>query len=549
MPDFTVNSFNGSVPRLAQHLIKRGMAKRALDCNLHSGQISCWRDPKLVRSLPNGVVLAEQAGCCWFDFTTCVHVARGSATCQQVFVTGREEYPEELTWAEGDCVTHSRRLGMPCPTKKPNLFEAVSDNTPTDRDQEGRAYAYQYESSTGARSQLSPATVAEDASDGDHFYISGWDIPDPAWDVTTVRIYRSVSGDSYGTSTSHKVDTTWMYVGSIDVNDTGLGFSDQTWNDELFEALEGDFSSPPPASLRGITWIESINTLAGFVGNQLYFSKNNEYNNWPHIMTLDDNICGIVESNGVIYVATDGAPYVVEAVTDCEHAGCRSAVRLPYSMPMVSCTPKGIIDTSLGAVYASHKGLVILSGKGKPVILTWPWYSPEDWQSMAPHTAVLAEFDGKLYCFMANGAFALTMPEGPEAGWGADGHTELSDREVSDAFVTRQGQFMLLMDGPDGHGLYEWNRGDKLRPHEWESNEHVEPTPYAYGAGHLFFENGLEHVKVEVDGSTALDRFVLAHQVFRLPMWADGTRWKFTLKGTATVSLMSLATTMQDLGR
>lgn len=544
MSDVTVNFFHGSVPRLASHLIKPGLAKRAVDCKLTNGTLDSWREPDLFRETPEGTLGSYQLDCCWLDFDKCVDIAFGPVTCKQVFVTGWRDYPVVLEIEGDECEVSERRLGVPCPDRPPSiLVGAVDPSRSAPKDVEGRSYAYQYVNGAGVRGALSPGVEARNIHDGQSVVVSGWVVPDSEWDVTTIRIYRTVSGQSEGTELGRSIDTTWMFVAEVPITDAS--FTDTLYNDELIEALEEDVAYPPPAGLQGIIWIESINTLAGHVGNRIYFSENNTYDHWPHWMDLDDNICAMVESNGDIYVATDGHPYVIKGAVDCENAGCRSAVRLPFSMPMIGCGSRRIEKLNSGAVYPSHKGLVLLSGNNQPVYLTWSLYSEDEWQAIHPETAIPVQHDGKLFVFARNGAFVMTLPQGPESGWDADMHSELSDRGVLDAFVTRTGDFMILK--PDG--LYQWNRGSGLRPHQWESHVHVDPRPRSYGAGHIFFQYGPENVKIEVDQRVVLNRQVLSSRVFRLPMWAYGTRWKFTLSGTGQVSLLSLSESMQGLGR
>lgn len=537
----TYNFFKGSIPRLAPHLIEPGHANRAIDCKLTNGRLESWREPKKIRDAKSDTQRTFRFDCCWLDFEECVDIAQGFPTCQQLFITGWKDYPVALSQNDDDCSHTERRLGLPCPQTAPSIVPGSTANV-ADRDREGRSYAYQYVNSDSVRGALSPGTLTQNLYDGQPVVVSGWPIPSPEWGITHVRIYRTVSGDTSGTEKGHKQDTTWMFVDEVDVNATS--FTDNYHNEELFQALEEDEAYPPPAGLRGITWIKSMNTLAGFVGNRIYFSKNNNYDHWPHWMDLDDNICGIVESNNQIYVATDGHPYIIEGAVDCEHAGCRKSVRLPAAMPMVGCGNRHIAATNSGAVYASHRGLVLLAGKSQPAYLTWPIYSPEDWQQLHPSTVIPVQYDGKLFVFARNGSFVMSLAEGPEIGWDADNHSELSDTNVTDAFVTRQGELMLLKDDV----VYQWDRGTVLREHLWESNEHVQPRPVGLGAGHLFFRHGPEHVKIEVDRKVALDRDVLSERVFRLPMWASGTRWRFTLTGTGQVSLLSVAPVMQELG-
>lgn len=538
--DFTISTFAGSAPRLAPHLITGSNAAKAVDCHLRSGMLESWREPLLHRGVPAGTLTSVQFGCCWIDIDVCADVAQGPVTCPRFFVTGWHPYPVSVT-VDADCVTAVRRLGVPCPNRAPTAVVAQDPNG-VDKDLEGRSYAYQYVNDIGERGSLSPGSRATNVRDGQTVLVSGWPVPDASWGVTHVRIYRTVSGFETGKEQGNSPDTTWMLVAETPVGNSS--FTDSARNETLLNALEEDLAPPPPQNLKGIVWVEAMNTLAGFVGNRVYFSENGAYNKWPHYLDLDDNVCALVESNGLIYAMTDGRPYVIEGAADCEHAGCRKAVRLPGAYPMVGCGNRRAVRTRSGAVYPSHRGLVMLSGKSPPTVFTWPLYSAEDWQLLQPHTAVPVEFGGKLFVFMAGGAFAIDTPESPETGVVFDDHTELSDRGVIDAFVSRNGDMFLLK----ADGLYLWDRGAKLRPHKWESKEFVTPTPVHMGAVHAVFDGAAENVKLVVDRRTVIDRSVDSSKVARLPMWATGTRWHVTLEGTAKVKLLSVAPSMHDLG-
>lgn len=544
MNDFTVSRFQGSNPRLAQHLITPGASKRAVDCKLTSGQLDSFREPLLVREPVDGTFTTYLHGCCWLDFDKCVDIAVGPVTCQKIFVTGFRDYPISIETTGTECTVTERRLGLPCPERAPSVLPgAFNPAVSAPKDVEGRSYAYQYVNDQGEFSSLSPGSRAQNLHDGQTAVVSGWQIPDATWGVTEVRIFKTVTGHQSGHEAGNVPDTAWMLVGQVAIG--AAAFTDTLFNDELMIALEEDVATPPPPGLKGIVWIESINTLAGFIGNRIFFSENNKYHHWPHFMDLDDNICAIVESNGTIYVATDGRPYVIAGAVDCRNAGCRSAIRLPGDFPMIGCGTRRMAKVSAGAVYPSLNGLVLLAGKSPPTLLTWGRYSPEDWQALMPESATPVEVGGKLYVFAQAGAFVITFTNGPEGAWDFDDHSELSDTGVYDAFVTRTGDFYILKE----NGLWLWNRGEDLRPHLWESHEHVFPVPVGLGAGHLHFKHGAESVKIVADDRVVLDREVKTSRVFRLPMWAEGTRWSFTLTGTGLVSLISLAPAMNNLGR
>lgn len=538
MPSVAFNKFAGSVPRLVDHLIGEGQAALALDCKLWHGALESWREPLHVATPPAGTMTAVRFDCCWLYFDRCVDIAHGPVTCRKFFSTGAEPWPAVHT-VDAECALSTRRLGIPCADAAPSVAVGVPS---TPKNTEGRSYAYQYVNADGDRGALSKASEAQLIEDGQQVVVSGWEVPDASWGVTKVFIYRSVTTHQSGKEPANTLDTYWMLVGAADID--AVAFVDTRYNDELQEALEEDIATPPPGELQGIVHIDSMNALAGFVGNRLWFSENNSYHHWPYYLDLDDNICGIVESNGLIYVATDGAPYVVAGATDCKNAGCREALRLPVKYPMTGCGNRRIAAVPAGAVYPTHDGLVLLSGRSNASLLTHPLYAPDDWQALNPQSIVPVAHGGKLFVFGAGGSFVVALPGGSEEGWQMDMHSSLSDTNVVDAFVTRNGNFYLLTP----KGVAQWDRGVTLRPHKWVSPERVIGTPLGLAAGRLDFRAGSENVKIEADGRTVLDREVLSSRVFRLPRWAVGSRWQVTLTGTGSVRLFSMATSMDDLG-
>ena len=536
MAAYTIKRFGGSTPRVADHLLGDTVAGLAMDCKLWHGTLESWREPLFVRATTPGTLTSMLYDCCWVDFDTPVDIAQGPVNCRKLFSTGAEPWPAVHEFDE--CNMSTRRLGVPCPYRAPSVF----GGSVAGKDTEGRSYAYQFRNAAGERGALSQASQAKLVADGQTIVVSGWEVPDASWGVTHVRIFRSVSGHQSGREPGNVLDTVWMYVGEASVG--APSFTDNKRNEDLIEALEEDIASPPPAELRGIVWLKSMNALAGFVGKRVYFSENNAYHHWPYYLDLDDNVCALVESNGVVYAATDGAPYAITGDADCANAGCRKAVRLPAVYPMVGCGNRRMTAIPQGAVYPTHDGLVALSGTSVPQLLTHQLYAPDDWHKLYPSSVLPVHFNGRLFVFARERGFVLTLANGPESGWPLDGHSELSDTGVLDAFVTRGGDFFIVKES----GIYQWDRGAILRRHRWKSPELVAPGMLNFAAGRLWHEHGEEDVKLTVDGRTVLDRGVISSRVFRLPMWAEGSVWQVELSGTATVKLFSMATSMKELG-
>lgn len=537
MSTYTIKKFGGSTPRIASHLLGDTTAELALDCKFWHGTLESWREPLFIRQITPGTKTTALYDCCWVDFNSCADIAYGPVNCRKIFSTGAEAWPAVHEFVE--CVMTTRRLGLPCAYAAPSILTAVPSNN---KSIEGRSYAYQYRNAADERGALSQASAARLIADGQSVVVSGWTIPDASWGITHVRIFRSISGHQTGREPGNVFDTAWLFVGEVAIG--APSFVDTKYNEDLLEALEEDVADPPPENLQGIVWIKSMNALAGFVGKRVYFSENNSYHHWPYFLDLDDKVCALVENNGILYAATDGSPYAITAEADCANAGCRKAIRLPASYPMVGCGNRRMTSLSQGAIYPTHDGLVALSGANMPVLLTQPLYAPDDWHKLFPETVIPVHFNGRLFVFSRGGAFVMTMANGPESAWTLDTHSELSDTNVLDAFVSRNGEFYIVKTT----GVYQWDRGGQLRPHQWTSPQLVAPTLLNFAAARLWHENGEEQVKITFDGRVAIDRGVLSARVFTLPMWAEGSVWQIHLSGVSTVKLFSMATSMKELG-
>ena len=530
--DLTTTSFAGSTPRRASHLVPTGQARKAVDCRLWHGTLQAWREPRPVRTLGENTKSVYQAyNCCWLESTTCASFAQGAVETQHVFATNYNGLPYPVRIVTDDvCEPQVYRLGLPCPETAPDVLAA----TTLSKASAPRQYIIQYEDSFGNRSAGSPPSAQVIVTDGAGVLLSGWALPAGDWDIQHLIILRSTPGfDSAFAEDKNEQDATWMEVAKIPA--TQSAYTDYINDIDLYDAMQQDAPRPPPAGLQGLTWVQSMNCLVGFVGNKLYFSSNNQYHDWQADLTLDDNIRGIVESNDIIYVATDGHPYVIGGAVDCKAAGCREVVRMPQPLPLVGSGARGIIATPNGAVYATHQGLAMMSGKGAPLILTAALYAEDDWQKLHPDTAVLAYFEGKLFAFMRKGGFCITVKDGAGTGIDSDVHTELSLRPA-EAFVSRSGRLYFRT----GALLSEWDRGAQLMPYRYESGTAVASVPLNFAAAQIRLDAGEVRVQMYADDVLALDETALKSTVFSLPQWvAQEFRWVLT--GTATVKSLGLA--------
>ena len=537
--NLVTEKFAGSTPRLADHLTAKNGAVRAVDCKLWHGTLESWRAPRNIYTTNAATQSIYYAhNCCWLESTTCAHFAEGSPEQKHIFATQYNDlgYPVRII-LDSECNETVLRLGLPVPTDRPTAIgtQAFSKGAVP------RQYAYQFVDSLGNFSSLSEPSEELIVEDGAAVLVSGWSVPTGGWDIVSIRIYRIiVAFESPLKEGENRVDATWMLVNTIPA--TQVSYTDTIADYDLIDALQEDVVEPPPANLRGITWVKSMNCLAGFAGNTLYFSENNNYHNWAHRLTLDDNIKAIVESNDIIYVATDSAPYVVLGATDCKDAGCRKATRMAEPLPLVGSGYRSMVAVPSGAVYPSHSGLVLMRGREQPVMLTAPFYAPDDWQALHPDTAKVKYHLGRVFAFFRNGAFCMAVRDGAGAQGELDYHTELSARP-DEIHVTRTGRLMLRT----GTTIAEWDRGTTLLQHRYEAASVLLNVPFNFGAIQVSMEPGTEMIQLYCDDYLTLAETINTSEYFPLPLWATGLEFRWVLTGTATVKRVSLAPSVKEL--
>lgn len=538
--NLVTSSFSGSTPRRADHLTPIGQAVKALDCRLSDGSLDSWREPRHIDTVPANTKSVYQAfNCCWLQSTKCASWAEGSVEQRHVFATQYNDFGYPVRIVLGDmCEPTVLRLGLPCPTDRIVATAATTFN----KGSASRQYLFQYEDSLGNFSSASEPSETVVVQEGGAVQLSGWAVPTGGWDIQKIRIYRSVAGieETAFQESALKIDSAWMLVATIP--STQASYTDTKYDADLIEALGEDEVEPPPAGLRGMTWIRTMNCLAGFVGRELFFTENNSYHNWAYKIKVDDTVKAIVESGDWIYVATDGAPYVIKRETNCENAGCRNAIRMPEPLPLVGGGFRSMIAIPSGALYPTHSGLVYMSANKAPVILTAKHYAPEDWQELHPDTAKLGYHEGLVFAFFRRGAFCMAVQDGAGTAAETEQHTELS-LKPDEIFTSRLGRLYLRF----GTDVKEWNRGSEKMPHRYESGENLAGVPFNFGAVQVLMELGVETLQVFVEGDEVLNETIYKKEHFPLPLWATGQEWRWVLTGTANVKMVGLAPSSKEL--
>jgi hypothetical protein len=161
---------------------------------------------------------------------------------------------------------------------------------------------------------------------------------------------------------------------------------------------------PPPENLQGLTVIQN-NILAGFVGNDLYFSEPGQYHAWPtaFIRPLEHKIVALESVNGELVVLTDAFPYLISGNDPRVLAVTKIDVRYPC------LTAASVVNMGFGAMYSTHEGLALISlvGSGSQ-IATATIHAPDTWnESLDPTTVVGSNYNGQYFASHSGGTLTF----------------------------------------------------------------------------------------------------------------------------------------------
>lgn len=395
MPYLKLENFSGISPRTGPALLQPNQAQVAKNVKLQSGELRPWRKP--VFTYQPGLADVHSiyrmenittGGTAWLEFAVDTDVVPGpvaDTTEVRVFYTDGVA-PKKTNWnlattsgtGTKPFPNASLNMGVPGPAAAPTLSSAGGSGTA-----ETRAYVYTYISTFGSvleESAPSPAGSVSTFPTGATVTVSAFSTaPTTAagYNITAIRIYRSVTS-----STSAQ----YLYVGTVTVNPaTGAAsgsFSDTVAAANLGVALPSLYFTPPPATLQGLIAMPN-GILAGFTGNQVWFSEPYLPHAWPtaYMMTVGAPIVGLGVFGQTLVVCTTQTPYLITG----SQPGAMSQEKVPLPEPCVA--KKSITSDQFGVLYASPNGLVSIA-PGTQDVITRPLFTRDEWQAYVPTSMV-----------------------------------------------------------------------------------------------------------------------------------------------------------------
>lgn len=259
--------------------------------------------------------------------------------------------------------------------------------------------------------------------------------------------------------------------------DASFNFTDDFNYRSLLNTLESNEYDPPPEALQGLTVIQN-NIMAGFVGNDVYFTEPGKFHAWPlkYKISLEYNVVGMVALGSDLLVMTEGYPYVISG----SDPAVLSTTRYSTNYPCLN--KRSIVQTDVGVMYATHEGLALASFAGGVQIVTAPAHSPDTWNAaLDPSTIVGAFYDSMYFGSHSTGAFFYRRTQDGQSPGDFIDH----DLTFTATWFDPIDGALYYVTGVDGD-IVRWD--DPTQPnanYTWKSKVFVSQVPFNMGAARV----------------------------------------------------------------
>ncbi len=308
----------------------------------------------------------------------------------------------------------------------------------------------------------------------------------------TKRIYRTVSGQ-------------FRFVAEVPVADT-------TYNDTILDSLLGEpipttlWDSPPP-DIKGLITLPN-GSMAGFVGNKLYFSELFVPHAYPedYSLTFAYDIVAIAASGNSVVVATVGIPYVV--------TGDDPATMTPSNLEVqhACVSERSMVSVMNGAIFASPDGLVYVPVAGMPSLITKSWFKEVDWRKLNPSSMHCYKYDDRYYAVYTGGG-TQQNEDGLIVFDPAEQESTVTTLTIKADCAHNQLEddtFYFLEDGV----IKEFNKGGSFQTFTWKSKKFTMGRPLKFKACQVKFSAGEGLLPGEIAGAIASALATLESEIF-----------------------------------
>lgn len=539
MPKAFVSDFDGQVPRTEAHLLADNQAQVAQNTKLYNRALRPWTGTAqdvTVAALANVKTIYKLydyvGNNLWLQWTTDVDVAlspQADTGDIRYYYTG-SGIPKKSNYAMATG-GQFQNMGVPAPVAAPSLTYSTVGSGST----QTRAYVYTFVNSFGTvkeESAPSPPATLDVAATGSTVTVSLFDAaPAGAYNVTAIRIYRSVTG-----ATTASYD----FVGEIPISTTT--FVDNLTVAQLGEALPSLGWLPPPADMAGICNLGSgTGVLCGFSGNTVYFSEPFFPHAWPlaYALTVPYKIVGIGVFGTSVVVCTDRYPFIISGGVP----GAMSVERVPILEPCVSKLSVAAVED--GVIYASPNGLITIGSQARGNTVR-DLYHREEWEAMQP-----ANLTGVVYGGRYVGAFTAGPMQGKAIVLDPSDRPALCTVDISGpraVHVDSKNARLYFVD-LNRTGIFQLDVDpNSLLSYTWRSKRWVLPCETSWSVGQLRgdFTAGTTTIKVYADHTLVATITPTNDGIFRLPPFRC-REFEFELTGTRTIFSVGFGTSTSEL--
>jgi len=531
----TVNKFSGVSPMTPPRYLGTNAAQTALNCPVWLGSLQSIRGASAITPSPltkTGALASvyrfgqdqTDEKKYWFHWASDVDVVQGfiaGDTTERTYYTG-DGVPKvtdsalALSGAGTNYPETSYTLGVPKPTSA--LTTAKSGTPSPNTTSESRVYTFTYvnswdeESAPYSATDMAPST--EDVYPGETVTVTMPTAPTGSYNVTKKRIYRSAVGSA---------NASFFFVAEVAVATTT--YADTIDPDSLNEELPSLTWEQPKSDMQGLVGLPN-GVMAGFKGNDLYFSEPYRPFAWPvqYMQTVGYPIIGLGVIDTTIVVLTKGRPYFVQGA----HPDSMTMVEADVNQACIS--KRSIVSMNNYVFYASPDGLVGLSPGGSNVV-TESMFDKYSWQNMNPSNLVGVRYENKYVGFLnttsGDGGFIYDMNAKTwnfHSIYATGGFNDLKNDAL---YVIKSNE------------LWKWDTGTALS-YVWKSKKFTFPEPKGFTCYRVQAEAYPITFKVYRDGTEIVNKSVTSASIGRLPS-GIGTDWEFQLEGNTEVYNVQIA--------
>jgi hypothetical protein len=404
-------------------------------------------------------------------------------------------------------------------------------------DQDTRAYAYTYVNTYNEEGPPSPAaTVTISTTQAVTIGVTRDASVSAYAPIKEIRVYRTAgsSGSDY------------FYVASVQVlqlNGTAFTFTDDVDGSGLNEPLASFDYYPPNPALSGLLMLPN-GIMMAWKGNELHFSDAYKPWSWPpaYVKTFPDCvIVGAMAIGSGALVTTTSRPFMISGVSP------DSMTEMNLNVMQAGASKYAMANLGGGLVYASHDGIVSVTGGTASLDLSNQFFTRDVWRAkygLGLSSMRFEVWDGRLIVYSPQNLFTPFML-GLDETKGA--MTEIPAFRATCSFTSPLTDLCYFVSGTT---LYSFSGGTDATA-SWTSAEFQTPRPVNYGC-----------IQVDCTGSWKVEVYaglqatptsppvmtlkhtqtgLTGYATFPLPSGFMSDRWQFVITGTGAFKQLRVA--------